>query len=127
VALTPKQQAFVEAYTGNATEAARVAGYRGGDAACAVMGSQLLRNPKVRAAIDARQAPAKGARIASREERQAFWTATMEDRQLKYEVRLKASELLGKSNADFTDRVQHEGSVTINVIDPYAKSKPGGS
>ena len=54
--LTEKQRAFVAAYIGeargNATQAARLAGYSGGDAACAVMGSELLRHPKVTQAIE---------------------------------------------------------------------------
>lgn len=51
-ALTVKRQAFVEAYVyktnGNATEAARIAGYKSADPE----GRQLLRFPTVRAAID---------------------------------------------------------------------------
>lgn len=121
MALTPKQQAFVEAFAGNATEAARVAGYEGDDATLNVTGSRLLRNAKVRAAIEARRAPAAEARIASREDRQAFWTKVMRDVDEKMQDRLKASELLGKSEADFTEKHQHEGGLSINVIDPYAK------
>jgi hypothetical protein len=121
VALTAKQQAFVEAYCGNATEAARKAGYKGTDATLSVTGHQLLRNPKVRAAIEARRAPESAGRIATREERQAFWTRVMRDESVDWQHRLKASELLGKSEVDFAERLQHEGGVSIRVVDPYAQ------
>lgn len=56
---TDKQRLFIEAYLGearcNATQAARLAGYSGDDPTLWVTGSRdLLGNPKVRAAIDAR-------------------------------------------------------------------------
>lgn len=38
--------------------------------------------------------------------------------------RLKASELLGKSEIDFTEKVKHEGGVTIEIVDPFAEPKP---
>lgn len=126
MALNAKQQAFVEAYIGNATEAARVAGYKGTQLSLAVTGSRLLRNAKVRAAIDARGAKATKVRIATREERQAFWTRVQDDELAKMTDRLKASELLGKSEADFTERVQHSGAVSIAVVDPYAKPQSQG-
>lgn len=52
--LTDKQALFVKAYVVclNATESARLAGYKGSDNALAVMGHTLLRNPKIRSAID---------------------------------------------------------------------------
>jgi len=121
VALTPKQQAFVEVYAGNATDAARKAGYAGSDNVLAQQGRANLRNPHIAKAIAKRQAPARAARIASRVDRQAFWTSMMEDAKKKPLIRLKASELLGKSEADFTDKVEHSGNVSIDVINPYAK------
>lgn len=56
--LTEKQRRFVDAYMGeakgNGTLAARVAGYEGDDNTLAVTASRLLRNPKVRSALNAR-------------------------------------------------------------------------
>jgi hypothetical protein len=56
--MTLKQQLFVEAYlgraAGNATEAARIAGYRGGEATLAQVGHENLRKPEIRAAVEAR-------------------------------------------------------------------------
>ncbi len=55
MALTYKQRAFVEHYLGdaqwNATEAARMAGYKGRRTTLAVVGSNNLRKPNIRAHI----------------------------------------------------------------------------
>lgn len=122
MALTAKQKAFVEAYAGNATEAARLAGYAGNDATLAQVGSENLRKPEVAAAIAARQAPAQAARIASREQRQAFWTAVMTDVDAPLSDRLRASELLGKSEADFLTKVEVKGKVTLEELLTEAKA-----
>lgn len=53
--LTDKQRAFVYAYIQclNATESARLAGYKGDDNTLAVVGWENLRKPNIRAEIDA--------------------------------------------------------------------------
>ena len=119
--LTRKQRAFVEAYCGNGTDAARKAGYKGVDNTLAQIARQNLRNVQIREAIDKRNATQSAARIATRAERQRFWTETLERQDLDMSHRLKASELLGKSEADFTEKLQHEGNVTISVVNPYGK------
>lgn len=124
MALTVRQQRFIDAYDGNATDAARKAGYSGSDAVLGVTAHDLLRNPKVAAAIRERLAPVTKAIIATREERQAFWTSVQQDPFASMSDRLRASELLGKSEADFTDKVKHEGNISIGVVSPYAA--PGG-
>jgi phage terminase small subunit len=55
MALTPKQQRFVEEYLIdlNASRAYRAAGYKGNDNVCAVEGHKLLSNPKVQPVISA--------------------------------------------------------------------------
>ena len=54
--LTPKQQLFVSEFlkTGNATEAARKAGYKGNDVTLASVGAENLRKPQVLRAIEER-------------------------------------------------------------------------
>lgn len=116
MALTPKQQAFVEAYAGNATDAARKAGYTGNDKTLGVTGSRVLANASVLAAIAARQAPARTARIATREQRQEFWTETMLDVNASLSDRLRASELLGKSEADFLTKVEVTGKLSLESL-----------
>ncbi len=43
-------------------------------------------------------------KVATREERQAYWTDVMRDETQPTVVRLKAAELLGKSQCDFVDK-----------------------
>ncbi len=122
--LTPKQQAFVDAYDGNGTAAARAAGYSGSDATLAQVASENLRKPEVLAAIQARSQVssqvrrdiAKATHIASRAERQAFWTQVMIDGSQKMSDRLKAAELLGRSEADFTEKLMVQGKLTLEQL-----------
>lgn len=124
--LTLKQQKFVEAFAGNATEAARLAGYDGDDATLRSIGSENLTKHDIIEAIRAREAQQIRPLVASRYERQRFWTELMNNPALTPAERLRASELLGKSEADFTEKVKHEGTVSIAVVDPYAKPKSDG-
>ncbi len=112
--LTEKQRRFVEAYMGeaggNATQAARLAGYAGNDNTLASMGDANVRKPAIQAAIKERvdADPA----VADREVRQRFWTTTMGNVAADMSHRLKASELLGRSQGDFVDRHQIENVQT---------------
>jgi hypothetical protein len=45
--------------------------------------------------------------VASKKNRQAFWTKVMKDEAEDMRNRLKASELLGKSEKDFVEKVEH--------------------
>lgn len=56
--LTPKQELFVSEYlkTGNATEAARRAGYKGNDNTLAQVGNENLRKPNVVELIKSKEA-----------------------------------------------------------------------
>lgn len=124
--LTEKQRKFVEAYMGdaegNATEAARLAGYSGDEDALAVRGAENVRKRKIREAIRERQQ--KDPLVASRKERQSFWTAVMrgEEGDPDTKDRLTAAKMLGKSQGDFVERHEHEHSgpngdaITINVV-----------
>ena len=108
--MTPRQRRFAEVYAGNATEAAIKAGYSERSAYNA--GDRMMKNDEVIAFIKAREEQERNSRVASRWERQEFWTATMRDETEKTEQRLKASELLGKSEADFVDVVRANVAVT---------------
>lgn len=106
--MTPKQRRFVDEYLidGNATRAAKAAGYAGGQSA-EVTGHRLLRNPKVAAAI------ADGER--QRQKRTQIdqdWVInkivkTIEDcesgENRNPHAVLKGTELLGRTLAMFTD------------------------
>ena len=107
--LTPKQRAFVKAYKGqsrgNATEAARLAGYKQPEK----MGYQNLQKLAIRSALgpDITSNP----RIASPERLQEFWTGVLEGGELdaKMNERLKASELLAKCQGMFIERKEITG------------------
>ena len=109
--LTAKQKRFIEVFDGNATKAARIAGYANPNEC----GRRCINHPEIAAAIRAREDANLAPDIATREERQAFWSATMRDAEQEMKDRLRASELLGKSNADFIDRLQQDGQIEINV------------
>ena len=77
MSLTEKQKRFVDFYieTGNASEAARKAGYKEKNADST--GRENLRKPTVKAAIDARLKELEDARIAKADEVLKFLTATL--------------------------------------------------
>lgn len=126
--LSPAHRLFVEAFDGDLVYACRIAGIGGptsSDAYLKRRGEALLQDPLILEAIKDRSKYLLSTKhaIATREERQALWTAIMknDDPHRKEEVdsngvpipegniplpiRLKASELLGKSEADFVDRI----------------------
>jgi len=106
--LTYKQQKFVDAYDGNATQAAKKAGYSAKTAYS--IGQRTLNIVEVKKAIQARN-KGNGRKIADRQARQKFWTDIMLDPDAAPRDRLKASELLGRSEADFTENVQVIGAI----------------
>ena len=96
--MTPKQKRFIEHYTGNATKAAIAAGYS--EKTAYRIGAELLQKTSVSEAIQERESQRLSEAIASREDRQEFWSAIMRNAEEKTADRLKASELLAKSGGD---------------------------
>jgi len=119
MAFTVKQRAFVEAYCGNATEAALQAGYSPKTAA--FIGAENLKKPKIAAALKEREDKRLASLIATREERQRFWTSMMRDEDRKEVDRLKASELLAKSEGDFLERREITGPNGAPIHPPEIK------
>ena len=93
---------------GNATEAARLAGYRKPNK----QGPENLVKPGIQAALKVITGQVTSARIATVIERQEFWTAVMRDEKAEMKDRLKASELLGRGQQDFVP----EPTTTINNL-----------
>ena len=134
--LSKQKRLFVEAYDGEEVYAMRVAGYTGANSYLKQKANELLRDPDIIEAIKNRDKfrVTTDKAIADRLERQALWTAIMRnnDPYLKDQVdangipipeeniplttRLKASELLGKSEADFTEKVDVTGNLTITDV-----------
>lgn len=104
--LTTKQRKFVELYSGNATEAAIKAGYSKKTAF--TIGCENLKKPYILQAIRERETKTINKAIMTRQERQAFWSEVANNPNVEWNNRLKASELLGKSEADFTEVQQHK-------------------
>lgn len=121
--LTSRQLKFIAAYDGNATQAARLAGYSGSSATLAQAGYHLMRNPEVRDAIAAREEGVLAPLVMSREERQELWSRLAADPDIESSIRLKASELLGKSQADFTERLEVKGELTLLELVKRARAK----
>ena len=88
--LTPKQKAFADEYLkcGNATEAARNAGYS--ERTAAVIGNENLKKPNVLAYIAERQKQIDDSRIASAAEVQRFYSAVLRG-EIKDQFGLEAS------------------------------------
>jgi len=112
--LTFREKRFVELYDGNGTKAARDAGYKGSDNVLGVSANRLLRNPKIKSAIESRQKKEISSLIATRQDRQKFWTKVMNSSSEEIQARLRASELLGKSEADFIEKVEMKVNGTIS-------------
>lgn len=115
MALTAKQRAFVEFYTGNATEAAIKAGYSKDTARS--IGQENLTKPDIIAAIKERETKRLNRVIAGRERLLELWTQIMEDTDEITKDRLKASELLGKAQGVFLERVEvdHSGNIDLTA------------
>ena len=101
--LTTKQKRFIECFDVNATEAARQAGYS--PRTVRTVGCENMTKPDIVAAIREREEKRVNSLILSREERQIFWSNVVRDPDEDMKNRLKASELLGRSEADFMEKV----------------------
>lgn len=126
VKINPRQLKFIEVYAGNGVEAAREAGYTGSAATLAQTAYELLRKPDVRAAIRARAAANPSPLIATRIERQELWTSVLRDELADTSDRLRAAELLGKSEADFTEKVHHSGGLSLEALVVASIKAPEG-
>lgn len=114
--LSVREERFVDAYLangGNGTRAGITAGYTAKSAG--VRACQLLKREKIRAALQSRMA--NDELVATRNERQRFWTAVMR-REIglaegttppDLKDRLAASKLLAMSQADFVERKEISG------------------
>lgn len=114
-ALTSKQLKFIQAYAGNGADAARIAGYKGDDHQLAVAAYDNLTNPDIRKAIKRRTDGELEPIISTRMSRQKFWDRVMRNPKVSMKERLRASELLGKSYADFIDVVKSSGTVKTEI------------
>lgn len=138
--LTPKQKAFADYYieTGNATESAIRAGYSKNYANA--QSYKLLENVGVKNYIEERIKEIEDKRIAKAEEVLEYLTrvirgeeteqvvvtesigdfmseARVINKELSAKDRIKAAELLGKRYRLFTEKVELEGSIPVQIVD----------
>lgn len=119
--LTPKQKAFADNYiiSGNATEAARKAGYKQPH----VQGSQNLAKLSILEYIKERTAPAEQKRIATGDEVMQFFTRVMNGEEkdafgldASLDTKIKAAVELAKRTCDIKDNKSDGGITIINNI-----------
>lgn len=138
--LTIRQRAFADFYIelGNATEAARRAGYS--DKTVRAIGAENLTKPSIKTYIEERLKQIDDERIASAAEVMKYLTAVLrgeeteevvvvegigegwsEARNVTKEIsakeRLKAAELLGKRYALFTDKLNIDTAIPVVIKD----------
>ena len=110
--LTEKQRRFCEEYAangGNGTKAAEAAGY----SQPAEQAYENLRKPQITTAIEALREETTSNAILTREERQKYWSRVTRGEVMEPDGkpaairdRLRASELLARSQGDFLDRTE---------------------
>lgn len=135
--LTLKQQAFSDYYIelGDATKAARLAGYS--EKTASAIGSENLKKPNIKAYIAERLAQIQSKRIASAEEVLEYLTSVLrgesesevvvvenigdyvsEARRVKKapdeKERLKAADLIGKRYGIYTEKLDVSGQVSVH-------------
>lgn len=120
--LNHRQRAFVAVYAGNATEAARLAGYRGSTRSLEVMGSRLLSHVEVKAAIEARQASELRPAVADRQEVEEVLTKHVRNVG-DPDLQLRAVSQLAKMRGWNTQKHVLEGKVTLEQLINEATAK----
>lgn len=140
--LTAKQQRFCDEYLIdlNATQAAIRAGYS--EKTARQIGTENLSKPDIKGYIDERMAEKEASLIASQDEVMRYLTSVLrgeskseivvvesigdyltEARRMKKapdeKERLKAAELLGKAHMLFTDKVQQDIDMDLNITVDY--------
>ena len=115
--LTQKQKKFAQNYveTGNASQSYISAGYSAKTVEIAGSeGAKLLKNPLVVGEIDRLNSEIASKKIASATERQQYLTAVMRSSHEETKDRIRATEILGKMQGDFIERVEIKEVPTFN-------------
>ena len=115
MALTPKRAAFVREYLIdlNATQAAERAGYSAKTAYS--QGHRLLKDAEIQRAISAGQERrAQDTGLSAQTVLEGL--RSIAEGEASDSARVRAYELLGKHLGMFTDRVEHSGGMTIEVV-----------
>jgi hypothetical protein len=114
--LTALQQCFVSLWDGKIKTTAEKADISYSYA------RELHAKPYIKKAIATRHKREFNNKIATRQDLQVFWTKTMNDENLNIPDRLKASELIAKSEGMFTEKI-HITNPAVEKIDSNRKSR----
>lgn len=117
--LTPKQKAFADNYiiSGNATEAAKQAGYS--EKTARFIGAENLTKPNILEYIKERTTPTEQKRVATGDEVMQFFTRVMNGEEkdafgldASLDTKIKAAVELAKRTCDIKDS-KADGGITI--------------
>lgn len=143
--LTLKQQRFADEYiiSGNATQAATLAGYSKKTARS--IGQENLTKPDIKKYIDERLEELESSKIAKQDEVLRYLTSimrgfeteqtlrgtgegmqTIDDIEVSAKDRIKAAELIGKRYAMWTDKQEVTGDIAITFIDDIGSELDDG-
>lgn len=144
--LTIKQQRFADEYiiSGNATEAAKRAGYS--EKTARFIGNENLTKPNIKSYIDERLEQIKSEKVADQQEILEYLTSVLRGQQTEQTLigegmgeqniteielsgtqRIKAAELLGKRYAMWTDKQDISGSLgMVQIFDDIPKGDSNG-
>lgn len=113
--LTVKQKAFCDYYlmSGNATQSAIKAGYS--EASAYSTAHSNLKKPDVIKYIQSKNKELDKKLIADMNEVQAFWAETMRNEEYQIDDRLRASDLIARSNGAYLERVEQSGQLNLKV------------
>lgn len=114
---SPLQQMFIALFNGSVKETALACGTSDS------YGRTMFAIPDVKQAIKIRHNKEYNPKILTRQERQAFWSRIIVDSDAEMRDRLKASELLGKSEMDFMDTPVRKDEGTMVLLDTALKSE----
>ena len=115
--MTPKQQAFCDYYiaSGNATEAAKKAGYS--EKTAYSIGQRLLKDVEIKNKIQQASQQAQKSRIATAEEILEYLSGVVRNTEETTRERTKAAELLGKRYALFEEAraANNNSGISLNI------------
>lgn len=113
--LNERQRRFVDEYiiTGVAETAALNAGYS--EKYARASSHKLLAHVGIRELLKERNKSIDASKVASMQEVREFWSTVLRDEESDLKDRIKVSELIGKANGEFLDRVENTGAMEIKV------------
>lgn len=134
MALSKRQQQFINAYSGDIVATMKAIGYGGDESDLYAKGRDMLRNANVQEALRSRYTYTVDQKknIADKNELLEWWTGIMKNKdkhggpedKVPLRERLKASELIGKAHIMFGEKKEVDHKVTItNIIEGAYKLK----